>query len=281
MNNWKKNTFPRAGRIAAAGSLLASLALPAHAQTAGGVQGPAAFPVKPEAGRTVKAVDTTVLKRFAAWLEQYNAAETSRKASLETEGLQLAKERLPVLGALIVQNPEEAMKYAVMPAQRQKLPKSIVAELEQFVEGDAFYELSVMAALVDMPVPNKPGETQKVVRETLTVIFKVGEQGYRPHFYGKRGALVSMRNVPFYGIAVGQDLVVHESPLRLLEKGEPVPLYAYPSKSLTACPICKKDASKGLIAVSGTTVYYFDELAHVNEFREKLWQADNKSVTVE
>jgi hypothetical protein len=141
--------------------------------------------------------------------------------------------------------------------------------------------LSVSADIVDFPVPNKPGETKKMVRQALTVLFKVGQQNYRPHFYGKRGALISMDNLPFYGIAVGQELAVHESSLRLLEKGESVPLYAYPAKSLTACPICKKDASKGLIGIAGATVYYFDEIAHVDQFREKLWQADNKTVVVE
>lgn len=234
-------------------------------------------------GRVVATVpanvpDSPAFARFAAWLEKYSQATAEQKPALEAEGVKLATERRKFMAEMIPRDPKRALELAIMPAQRKDLPEGVLGQLEEFVEGDANYAITMAETIVEMPDPEQEGALRKMLRITRTVNFEVRGKAYRPYFYGKRGSVVSMQKMPFYGVSIDKNLAVSESPLRILASGEVLPSYAYTTQNGVTCPICEKESSRGVIGISGGTIYYFDSLDHADEFRIELWGKDNKTV---
>jgi hypothetical protein len=129
---------------------------------------------------------------------------------LESEGIQLARERRDDLTDLIMSNPARALELQVPAAVRQSLPPAINALIERRVSGRG--DLSVLASLAE---PGHEGEVKPVFR-----IAQVGPQTYKAFVYGRRLGEPTRGNIALHGIAIDDLLAIDENPVRLLEPAE-------------------------------------------------------------
>ncbi|HXJ58515.1 MAG TPA: Ig-like domain-containing protein [Verrucomicrobiae bacterium] len=161
--------------------------------------------------------------RFANWLKRYLTAKPAERAALESEGIQLARERREALRQLIQSDPARALTLTVSAGARRNLPESITSLLEERVSGRG--ALDVFAALAE---PGKEAE----VRPTFRVATINGRE-YDAYVYGRRLGEPTRRNISLNGIAIDQTFAANESPLRILDAEETAALRAGPSE-----PVC-------------------------------------------
>src|SRR5436190_4534269 len=162
------------------------------------------------------------LSAFAHWADSYLLATEADRAQLLPQGIELARERRTVLAQLIRSDPEQALSAAVPLSVRAQLPEEIIALLEQRVAGRG--ELSLNA------VTPAPGE---VVTEPLFRSALIDGHEYRAFTYGHRALLATLPDASINGIAIDSALAVADSPVRVLEPGEPANGRAVE----TVCPV--------------------------------------------
>ena len=147
-----------------------------------------------------------------AWSERYLAASLAARPSLISEGLELARERRPLLAELIRQDPEAALAAALPRSLRDQLPAEIVAELEQLVSARA--ELAVIQTCLHPPgAAHDPADD--LYRATV-----IDNREYRAHVYGSRLGDGSLPATSIIGVAVDRDLAVADSRVRVLDAAE-------------------------------------------------------------
>lgn len=220
--------------------------------------------------------DSPAFARFASWLKNYTQAPAAQKAALEAEGVRLATERRKPMAEMIERDPKRALELAIYPAQRTGLPVAVLAQLEVFVQGRGTYRVFSGSAAPRGDVdPQKLPQLKKSSHKHAEKL-SFGGQVYQVHTYGRRAGLMTKSNLPFYGVAIGEELALHESPLRILAKGETPPTGAVAGKDGALCPVCKKSTIGGLVGVLGTTLYYFDSQQHADEFIEQLWALEDE-----
>ncbi len=183
---------------------------------------PVAFP-----GPADRISDETGLTRFDQWLERYVAAGSQERVALETEGLRLAGERRPAFKKLIEEDPRRALEAAVPNVLRQQLPAAIVAQLEQRVSRRADLRVYQGVPVAGEALPTK----------TLTHRIAAFNDGtaYVANVYGRRALdLLGTRNDMLNGVALDNQIALHDDPVRLMEPGE-IP---NPDKPvITICPV--------------------------------------------
>ncbi len=163
-----------------------------------------------EAAKTPSSFPATTA--LLAWSERYLAASVAARPSLISEGLELARERRPLLAELIRKDPESALAAAVPRAVRDQLPAEVVAELEQLVSARA--ELAVIQTCLHPPgAAHDPADD--LYRATV-----INDREYRAHVYGSRLGDGSLPETSIIGIAVDRDLAVSDSRLRVLDAAE-------------------------------------------------------------
>ena len=102
----------------------------------------------------------------------------------------------------------------------------------------------------------------------------VKDKTYRAFVYGRRLQQTTKEGIPIRGIAVGDALAVHESPIRVLEQGES------PDPSLTAghgdvfCPISRQSAATKIPVEAGGEIFYLCQAGHIAAFRQTLEQRE-------
>lgn len=148
------------------------------------------------------------MRRFAAWSQQYLAADEEARRALLVEGAALAKGHREGMKALILRDPKRALELAVPMVTRQKLPDEILRMLEERISGVG--ALEVLAVSPDSD-PSEP-----VVRH----IARIGDREWRSYVYGRRSNEMSKERTMMNGIAVDRIMAVGESPVRPLEIGE-------------------------------------------------------------
>jgi hypothetical protein len=152
------------------------------------------------------------LAAFRAWTERYRATtDPVAQATLVAEGVALAQARRPELLALIKADPEQALALTVPAAVRAVLPAAVLAELETRVAGQGDYERVVACEPAGAVRLDRPGEWRRAV---------IGATAYVAHVYGRREPQLTKLGASLHGIAIGRDLALHASPVRLLEAGE-------------------------------------------------------------
>ncbi len=183
---------------------------------------------------------TTPLDEFLDWSGRFLKANEFERYALEAEGRRLAEVRRPVFKELIKTDPRRALEKAVPMVVRQKLPVSILAQLE-----DRVNEVGVMRVMQGVPMPGEPlPRTSLTIRE---VEMKSGKT-YRAHVYGLREALVTWTpNASLNGVAMDADFAVNEQPSRTLEIGE-IPPAGKPA--VTDCPVSGKQVFKDATAIT-------------------------------
>ncbi len=208
-------------------------------------------------------------KAFKEWFSAYTADPSPESLEL---GKAYAKQHTAEIAKLIVSDPQLAIESAVPMVVRQKLPKEILALLEDRVRVRADYEV----------YGNAPLEGQEATMEpyTRTVTTADGKR-WNAHVYGKRQWQRSTLNASLHGVAVGREMAVSDSPLRVLEVGE-VP--ADDGREIVeACPISgietevEKAPDGSLAAVSEETpafetperVIYVCSGGHISQIAEQ------------
>lgn len=144
------------------------------------------------------------LAEFRDWTERYMKAAAEVRGNIEAEGVRLARIRRPVFRDLIINDPEHALALAVPAAIRVRLPAPVRAELEVRVAGTG-----------DVGWLMTSGAT--VTRRHVAYL---NRDMYSVHIYGRRNTRMAKEGASLHGIAIDDELALHESPLRLLEPGE-------------------------------------------------------------
>lgn len=217
---------------------------------------------------------------FRDWSGAYLKVEGAGRAALLEQGKALAREHTQEIARLIRLDPQQAIAQAVPMAVRQKLPPEILALLEQRprLRGD----LEVYA---NVPVE---GQDADIAPYTRTVTGKKGER-WNAYVYGKRQWQRSLTNVSLNGVAVGPDMAVSDSPVRVLEVGE-VPVEDG-REVVTACPVSgietevEKVAAEELPAVTVDTpafetperVIYVCSGGHISQMAEQYLTEEERA----
>ena len=205
---------------------------------------------------------------FRQWVADYIAApDAAAKNALIPRGKALAQQRRELLHKLIVSDPETALALAAPYAVRSAMPPMIGALLEERVSDRGM--LGVIAAL---PMPGQEAEVKPIRR---TAEFR--EKIYNAYVFGNRIRDVTRTDVSLHGIAIEEDMAVSQSPVRVLDPGEP------PSpdkaKSDLRCPVSGKDAGydqepadqePDVIAESGDVVYFLCSGGHIEKLAANL-----------
>lgn len=160
---------------------------------------------------------------FTAWFLEYSANPSPE--SLE-RGRTYAKQHTKEIQRLILEDPQRAIESAVPMVVRQKLPKEILPLLEARVRVRGDYEVYGNVPLIGQEATTEP--------YTRTVTTKEGKR-WNAHVYGKRQWQRSTADASLNGVAVGNELALSDSPLRVLEVGE-MPLHDG-RVIVEACPI--------------------------------------------
>jgi alpha-tubulin suppressor-like RCC1 family protein len=188
---------------------------------------PAAKAISEEPRQKMTAMPQAI-ESFRTWAAAYLAADVQKKKVLEVEGKDLAVAHTRELASLIPKDPQLALAMAVPMVVRQKLPNEIVSLLEERPRLRADFEVYGNAPL--------PGQEGTIEPYTRTVTAKDGKR-WKAHVFGKRQWQRTMTNISVNGIAVGRDMVINESPVRVLEVGEQPELDG--RQIVDVCPISK------------------------------------------
>jgi alpha-tubulin suppressor-like RCC1 family protein len=214
---------------------------------------------------------------FRAWFADYESAPSPELLEL---GKTYAKQHTAELAKLIVSDPQRAIESAVPMVVRQKLPKEILMLLEDRVRVRGDYEVFGNA-----PLPGQEGTTEPYTRTVTT------EDGKRwnAHVYGKRQWQRSTMNASLNGVAVGREMAVSDSPVRVLEVGE-VP-QDDGREIVESCPVSgietpvEKAPDGSLAAVSEETpafetperVIYVCSGGHISQLAERYLSDEEKA----
>ncbi len=147
-------------------------------------------------------------KVFTAWFDEYRAAPSPESLEL---GKEYARQHTKEIRRLIFEDPQLAIESAVPMVVRQKLPKEILPLLEERVRVRGDYEV-----YGNVPLEGQEATTQPYTR---TISTKDGKR-WNAHVYGGRQWQRSTMNASLNGVAVGREMAVSDSPLRVLEVGE-------------------------------------------------------------
>lgn len=203
---------------------------------------------------------------FKDWLREYSAA-TRPEPEMEVQGLELARERRKAMRRLIETDPQRAWENRISWEQRRGLPPAIQREFEELVSGAG--ELAVFGAT---PLPGQTNGFRPIIREATIDGWK-----YEAFVYGRRVNQPTRENISLHGIALDGVMAVSDSPVRVLEKGEP------PSAGKVfapaECPISGKSTA-AVWAESGNTVYQFCTAEHASDLAERLWEAEQSTTAV-
>lgn len=209
-----------------------------------------------------------VFTEFRQWAADYIAApDAAAKSALIPRGKTLAQQRRNLLQGLIVSDPETALALAAPYAIRSAMPPVVGALLEERVSDRGM--LGVIAAL---PQPGQEAAV-KPIRRTAEFEGKI----YNAHVYGGRIRDVTRPGVSLHGVAIEDDMAVSDSPLRVLDPGEPPdPVKA---QADLRCPVSGKEAGydqepadqePDVVAESGDTVYFLCSGGHIESLAANL-----------
>jgi Gametolysin peptidase M11 len=148
---------------------------------------------------------------FKNWTERYTKTSGREKTASAAEGISLAVARRERLLQLISQNPEQALAQAVPIAVRNDLPAEIISLLESRVSG--------VGSVINRLATPRPG--QKMTRGHIRHAY-VNGKSYQAYTYGRRARISYLTGISLSGIAIENKLAVNDSPVRLLEPGEPI-----------------------------------------------------------
>jgi hypothetical protein len=216
---------------------------------------------------TAKTTDREPLVQFLDWAKTYSATSPAKRRILVNEGVRFAKERRALVKALIQSNPEEALRQAVPMSIRQELPPEILAQLEERVSSSG--ELAVLALRRATNVESDVAPIQRFAR--------LDGKTYNAYVYGRRVTQATQSEIPLYGIAIDDQLAVHEDPVRPLEEGE-IPDATLPvANADQICGVSKLPSNQAAAAQVGKQIVYFCAAGHIGVYNQQLIQKESVS----
>ena len=225
---------------------------------------PALVPAAPSSAES-----DAVFLNFASWAQRYHTAAANQKTAFVAQGVEVARQRKKTLLALFDSDPERAITWALSWRTRASLPSELAPYLETPVAGCG--DFSVLAARVVNPAS---GAVQVQIMRYSTIKGKV----FKTRVYGRRRGLTTKYNISQHGIAFDNILLLHESPIRMLEAGESAPANAVWDNAERNCPFCGALATndKAVAAQIGDTYYAFDTPEHLQRVEAEIVRRETK-----
>lgn len=211
------------------------------------------------------------LIEFALWVEDF---VTNGAVNIE-QGAALAKQRQKRFAELIQADPERAIELAMPADLIAALPAEVAALAEEHVSGRG--RLAVLGAVPDA---GHEGEFVSTFR-TATLNGK----DYRAFAYGRRLGEPTRNNALLHGVAIsgeefGALLAVHESPARVLSRGEAARVKA----AVASDPICAVSAQpttirnkETVLIVDDTPIFTCDPI-HATQMQRQIAASDAENV---
>lgn len=216
------------------------------------------------------------MQQFNEWSQRYAAANEAEKAAMKEQGVALAKARRPEFFSLITEDPERALQEAVPMVVRQALPASVVAQLEQRVNGTG-----QLRTYMNTPLPGQAAP------KTLRYLELTDGTTYQAHTFGREENQVQWKiDRSSNGVAMTPPtgsgmphIALNPRPVRPLELGEiPDPAVA----KIDVCPVSDKSTAlppgqasapiteqTPAVEANGTIVYLCDG-SHTVIYEEQL-----------
>lgn len=203
------------------------------------------------------------VQRFHDWARKY--FEAARNAdvigALESEGVELAQARRDEMARLIIQEPQQALALVVPRAARAKLPAKVVEKLEQLISARGEYAVLV--------VDSRDAQTG-FVRSRVDRMVVLNSIVYQAHVFGRREGITSKNEMAIHGIVIGRHIAIAPDPVRVVQAGETLDARAVIGNLDKLCPICGRDASRGVVGDAGGVFYYFDDGEDLKRFAARI-----------
>ena len=151
----------------------------------------------------------------------------------------------------------------------------VTAQLEQRVSGKGDF-----LVLATVPRQDAPGDRPAILRRAL-----IGHEQFTAHVFGERKNQRTTTDISLHGVAIDGQLALSESPVRLLEPGEPLA-----SNAESAEPICSisglpagsvagSSVTEGVVvAASGNQVHWLCRGGHLEALEYKVRAAEGGSI---
>ena len=153
------------------------------------------------------------IRAFREWSQAYLAAPAEQRAAMEARGAELAQAHTKAVKVIIRRDPQQALAQAVPMVVRQDLPPAIVRQLERRVSMKAALE-------VYASVPSQGGAMPAGFSPYTRSVTSDDGQTWNAFVFGARADQRTLSKTSINGIAVGNDMAVADSPVRVLETGE-------------------------------------------------------------
>lgn len=211
---------------------------------------------------------------FDGWVNRFlTTTDPGARGALIAEGVALARARHEALYALIAEDPALALAQRVPWAVRRSLPPEVAKWLEAEVSGIGDY-------LVLGAIPEEGAESTVVPIRREAVI---GDKRYTVFPYGRRERMTTRRGVGLHGMAVGDRLALLDSPVRVLDPGEPPPRGRVVEE---VCAVSGKrtdldapEAGNRVAVDTGDRIVYLCSAGHVAAFSEMLPESGDLQVS--
>ncbi len=160
-------------------------------------------------------IQTSAIVAFADWLATRNPDPRKWSQQEINEGFALAKARRNALRALIPVDPHAAIRAALPPASRVRLPDLLLAEMEEWIAGRGRFDVLCPAASNPAGDPGSNSHHPGYFRT-----FTLGGRTFSAFVYGRRQSQMTTASADLHGIAIDDRLAVDENPLRVLSGWE-------------------------------------------------------------
>jgi hypothetical protein len=151
---------------------------------------------------------------FDLWIQNHLEAAThpgpSVSAPSQTDGTRIAQRRRAAMEDLIRSDPRRALELAIPDSVRATLPASVAVWIEERVSGRGDFEV-----LCAYPEPGREAEVIPIQRRAI-----IDGRRFHAFVYGRRLHQPTLRDVSLHGVAVGNLIALHESPVRQLPDAE-------------------------------------------------------------
>lgn len=203
------------------------------------------------------------LAAFSKWTADYLAASPSERVAMEAKGIELAAARRDAYKELIQSNPKMALDQTVPAALRAVLPATISGLLEERISSRGDYLVLGTTAKAGSGAPAGIRRLVNFDGRYLTA-----------NVFGSRVSQRATENISLHGVALDDQLALSESPIRVLEPGEPAP-----NKPLAAdsCPVSGKATADGSVGrpgaiglETGDHVYWLCSAGHIAPTEEAV-----------
>jgi PKD repeat protein len=212
------------------------------------------------------------LTDFAAWLERFHvAASPDERLALTAEGLRLARVRRRAMEALIVRDPQEALRRAVPLDVYESLPSEMRTEVEE--------PFSALGDIRVLPVCATPGAGRPEI-DAVRLTQISGREAAQSYVFGRRVALDTKENSPLQGIRLGTVAALRTEVFQPLGTPE---IAAAEAKYPTGNPQRDRCFATGhslgaetVVALSGGRVFRFENAAVLAEFDHRIASLDTQ-----